>query len=268
MYEDKIITKEAALKTSLKPIVSKKFKENNKIYAPYFIEEVRRQVIDKYEENALYKEGLHVITTIDPRLQKAAIESLRNGLENYDKRHGWRGAIENIKINNLEKDFIKIKNKFSDYSGLHKKEIGLVIEVKNNEITVVLLKDKTQISIDNKKIKEAKWINNGIKKYDLDNLNTLFKKNDIIVLNPNNRISNDFNLDQIPEVNGAIVAVDPRNGRVLALSGGYDFDNSEFNRATQAKRQPGSAFKPFVYLAALEEGYRPNTKVLDAPFSN
>ena len=81
----------------------KKFKENNKIYAPYFIEEVRRQVIDKYEENALYKEGLHVITTIDPRLQKAAIESLRNGLENYDKRHGWRGAIENIKINNLEK---------------------------------------------------------------------------------------------------------------------------------------------------------------------
>ena len=184
MYEDKIITKEAALKTSLKPIVSKKFKENNKIYAPYFIEEVRRQVIDKYEENALYKEGLHVITTIDPRLQKAAIESLRNGLENYDKRHGWRGAIENIKINNLEKDFIKVKNKFSDYSGLHKKEIGLVVEVKNNEITVILLKDKTQISIDNKKIKEAKWINNGITKYDLDNLKTMFKKNDIIVLNP------------------------------------------------------------------------------------
>ena len=72
-------------------------------------------------------------------------------------------------------------------------------------------------------------------------------------------------MDQIPEVNGAIVAIDPRNGRVLALSGGYDFDNSEFNRATQAKRQPGSAFKPFVYLAALESGYRPNTKVLDAP---
>ena len=146
MYEDKIITQEEALKTSLKPIVSKKFKENSKIYAPYFIEEVRRQVIDKYEENALYKEGLHVITTIDPRLQKAAIESLRNGLENYDKRHGWRGAIENIKINNLEKDFIKIKNKFSDYPGLHKKEIGLVTKVKNNEITVILLKEKTEIS--------------------------------------------------------------------------------------------------------------------------
>ena len=86
----------------------------------------------------------------------------------------------------------------------------------------------------------------------------MFKKNDIIVVNPNNKISNDFNLDQIPEVNGAIVAVDPRNGRVLALSGGYDFDNSEFNRATQAKRQPGSAFKPFVYLSSF--GRRLQTK--------
>ena len=130
----------------------------------------------------------------------------------------------------------------------------MVTKVKNNEITVILLRDKTQISIDNKKIKEAKWINNGAKKYDLDNLNTLFKKNDVIVLNPTNTVSNDFNLDQIPEVNGAIVAVDPRNGRVLALSGGYDFDNSEFNRATQA-RDSQRSFKPFVYLAALEAGY-------------
>ncbi len=265
MYEDNIISQELALKTSLQPIVSKKFKQNSKIYAPYFIEEVRRQVIDKYQENALYKEGLHVITTIDPRLQKAAIQSLRSGLENYDKRHGWRGPIENIKINKIEKDFVKIKNKFLDYPGLHNKEIGLVTSVKTKEIKVLLLNNKIEIILDNEKIKKTKWINNGLKKYNLDNLNTMFKKNDIIVLKPINKITNDYNLDQIPEVNGAIVAVDPRNGRVLALSGGYDFDNSEFNRATQAKRQPGSAFKPFVYLAALEKGYRPNTKVLDAP---
>ncbi len=265
MYEDNIISQELALKTSLQPIVSKKFKQNSKIYAPYFIEEVRRQVIDKYQENALYKEGLHVITTIDPRLQKAAIQSLRSGLENYDKRHGWRGPIENIKINNIEKDFVKIKNKFLNYPGLHNKEIGLVTSVKTKEIKVLLLNNKIQLILDNEKIKKTKWINNGLKKYNLDNLNTMFKKNDIFVLKPINKITNDYNLDQIPEVDGAIVAVDPRNGRVLALSGGYDFDNSEFNRATQAKRQPGSAFKPFVYLAALEKGYRPNTKVLDAP---
>ncbi len=265
MYEDNIISREEALKTSLQPITSKKFKENSKIYAPYFIEEVRRQVIDKYEENALYKEGLHVITTIDPRLQKAAIQALRNGLENYDKRHGWRGAIENININNLEKDYEKIKNKFLNYPGLHKKELGLVSKIKKNEIEVLLISNKNHIIIDSEKIKQANWINNGSIKYNLDNFNTMFKKNDIIVLSSINKITNDYNLDQIPEVNGAIVAVDPRNGRVLALSGGYDFDNSEFNRATQANRQPGSAFKPFVYLAALEEGYRPNTKVLDAP---
>tara|TARA_Y100001970_G_C14240915_1_gene864853 strand:- start:310 stop:2694 length:2385 start_codon:yes stop_codon:yes gene_type:complete len=265
MYEDNLITKEVALKTSMKPLVSKKFKENSKIYAPYFIEEVRRKVIDKYEESVLYKEGLHVITTIDPRLQKEAIKSLRNGLENYDKRHGWRGAIDNVKIVNLEKDYLNIKNKFINYPGLHEKKLALITEVKKNKIDFMLINSKKDFSISSKKIKSSKWINNGKRNYNLDNLHSLFKVNDIIVLKSSNKISDDYSLDQIPEVNGAIVVIDPRNGRVLALSGGYDFDNSEFNRATQAKRQPGSAFKPFVYLAALESGYMPNTKVLDAP---
>ena len=265
MYEDNIITKEEALRTSMQPLVSKKFKENSKIYAPYFIEEVRRKVIDKYEESVLYKEGLHVITTIDPILQKAAIKSLRTGLENYDKRHGWRGAIDNINISNLEKDYIKLKSKFINYPGIHDKKLALVTKVKNKEIQLMLINSKKEFKISSEKFKESKWINNGKKKYNLEDLNSLFKINDIIVLNPSSNSADNFTLDQIPEVNGAIVAVDPRNGRVLALSGGYDFDNSEFNRATQAKRQPGSAFKPFVYLAALESGYRPNTKVLDAP---
>ncbi len=265
MYEDNIITKEEALRTSMQPLVSKKFKENSKIYAPYFIEEVRRKVIDKYEESVLYKEGLHVITTIDPILQKAAIKSLRTGLENYDKRHGWRGAIDNINISNLEKDYIKLKSKFINYPGIHDKKLALVTKVKNKEIQLMIINSKKEFKISSEKFKESKWINNGKKKYNLEDLNSLFKINDIIVLNPSSNSADNFTLDQIPEVNGAIVAVDPRNGRVLALSGGYDFDNSEFNRATQAKRQPGSAFKPFVYLAALESGYRPNTKVLDAP---
>ncbi len=265
MYSDNIITKEEALKTSMQPLVSKKFKESNKIYAPYFIEEVRRKVIDEYEESVLYKEGLHVITTIDPILQKAAIQSLRNGLESYDKRQGWRGAIQNIEKFKIEKDYLKIKNKFSNYPGLHNKKLALVTKVENNKINAILITSKKQININKVLLKKSKWINNGNNKYNLDDLNSLFKINDIIVLKPINEYSNEYTLDQIPEVNGAIVAVDPRNGRVLALSGGYDFDNSEFNRATQAKRQPGSAFKPFVYLAALEAGYKPNTKVLDAP---
>ena len=265
MYNDNIISKEEAIKTSLLPLVSKKFKQSSKIYAPYFIEEVRRKVIDKYQESVLYKEGLHVITTIDPVLQKAAIKTLRNGLEKYDKRHGWRGPIDNIKVINFESDFIKIKNKFKNFPGLHKKKLGLITKVDENEIKLLLIENKKEIKIKREKINSSKWINNGEKKYNLENLNTIFKTNDIIVLKSVGFSSEDYVLDQIPEVNGAIVAIDPRNGRVLALSGGYDFDNSEFNRATQAKRQPGSAFKPFVYLAALEAGYRPNTKVLDAP---
>ncbi len=265
MYDDNIISKEEAIKTSMLPLVSKKFKQNSKIYAPYFIEEVRRKVIDKYEESVLYKEGLHVITTIDPVLQENAIKALRNGLENYDKRHGWRGPIGNIEVSNLEEDFIKIKNKFLNFPGLHKKKLGLITKVDEDEISLLLIENKKKIKIEREKIKFSEWINNGKKKYNLENLSTIFKINDIIVLKSASLNSDDYMLDQIPEVNGAIVAVDPRNGRVLALSGGYDFDNSEFNRATQAKRQPGSAFKPFVYLAALESGYRPNTKVLDAP---
>ncbi len=126
MLEDKIVSQEEAIKTSMKPIVSKKYKKNNKIYAPYFIEEVRRKVIDKYEENALYKEGLHVITTIDPVLQEFAIKALRRGLEAYDKRHGWRGPIENTVIKNSEKDFLKAKNKFLNFPGLHDKNLGIV----------------------------------------------------------------------------------------------------------------------------------------------
>ncbi len=265
MFEDKLITKDQAVKTSLQPLVSSKFRANERIYAPYFIEEVRRKVIEKYEESALYKEGLHVITTIDPVLQKAAIFALRNGLESYDKRHGWRGALDNVTITNFDKDYLDIKNKFDDFPGLHEKKLALVTKVKKDEISIVLLEDKKKIKINSEKLLLSKWINNGEYKYNLQDLNSMFKKNDIIVLKELSKVSSDYALDQIPEVNGAIVALDPRNGRVIALSGGYDFDNSEFNRATQAKRQPGSAFKPFVYLAALESGYLPNTKVLDAP---
>ena len=265
MYEDDKITKKEAIKTSLQPLVSKKFKQSSKIYAPYFIEEVRRKVIDKYQESVLYKEGLHVITTIDPTLQEAAIKSLRKGLENYDKRHGWRGAIDNLTLNNLEDDYLKMKNRFINFPGLHDKKLGLITKVNINEITILLIENKKEININSEQLLTSKWINNGATKYNLENLKSIFKVNDVIVLKSENNNQKNYTLDQIPEVNGAIVAIDPRNGRVLALSGGYDFDNSEFNRATQAKRQPGSAFKPFVYLAALESGYRPNTKVLDAP---
>ena len=262
MFEDGVITNSEASKASMQPMISSTIKKVKKPYAPYFIEEVRRNIIEKYGETSLYREGLNVITTIDPKLQKIAINELRSGLENYDKRHGWRGPVENLGNNDLESLRIKYKN----YPGLHDKIAVLILEIDQNEILVQNLQTKNKFRISIENLFKSKWLNNGEKKFELNKVNSFLKKKDVIILKKykENNIYN-YTIDQIPEVNGAIVVIDPRNGRVLALSGGYDFDGSEFNRATQAYRQPGSAFKPFVYLAALENGYLPNTKILDAP---
>ena len=262
MFEDGVITNSEASKASMQPMISSTIQKVKKPYAPYFIEEVRRNIIEKYGETSLYREGLNVITTIDPKLQKIAINELRSGLENYDKRHGWRGPLENLGINDLE----SLKSKYKNFPGLHDKIVVLILEIDQNEILVQNIQSKKKFKVNIENIFKSKWLNNGEKKFDVNDINSFLKKKDLIILKKykENNIDN-YKIDQIPEVNGAIVVIDPRNGRVLALSGGYDFDGSEFNRATQAYRQPGSAFKPFVYLAALENGYLPNTKILDAP---
>ncbi|OUU61690.1 MAG: hypothetical protein CBC22_06530 [Alphaproteobacteria bacterium TMED62] len=266
MFEDGVISSSEASKASLQPMVSSKIKKLKKPYAPYFIEEVRRNIIEKYGETSLYREGLNVITTIDPKLQQIAIKELRNGLENYDKRLGWRGPLASLGDIDLKNKLENLSVKYRKYPGLHDKMVVIIAEISKEEIEVINLKNKKRITLKINNIFDGKWINNGEKNFDINNTNIFLKKNDLIILKKykNNNVE-EYKLDQIPEVNGAIVVMDPRNGRVLALSGGYDFDGSEFNRATQAKRQPGSAFKPFVYLAALENGYLPNTKILDAP---
>ena len=266
MFEDGVISSSEASKASLQPMISSKIKKNKKPYAPYFIEEVRRNIIEKYGETSLYREGLNVITTIDPKLQKIAIKELRNGLENYDKRLGWRGPLDSLGDIDLNNKLESLSVKYKNFAGLHDKIVVIVSDISKDGIKVINLKNKKNIVLKFSSIFDSKWINNGEKKFNSSNINNFLKINDIIILKKykQNNIEK-YKIDQIPEVNGAIVVMDPRNGRVLALSGGYDFDGSEFNRATQAKIQPGSAFKPFVYLAALENGYLPNTKILDAP---
>ncbi len=265
MKEDGIISQEAAIKASLKPIEQTSKKEEERVYAPYFIEEVRRKIVDNYGEDALYKEGLNIITTIDPILQTHAIDSLRKGIEEYDKRHGWRGPVRNIKEEVVNKKSKNLKEKYKNFPGLHSKKLGYILQINDKELTIKLLEANKKVKIYKENIIKQKWLNKS-NNFNFDQINKNFKKYDLLVINEINDNHNKiYEIDQIPEVNGAIVVIDPRNGRVLALSGGYDFDGSEFNRATQAKRQPGSAFKPFVYLAALENGYLPNTKILDAP---
>ena len=216
--------------------------------ANYYSEEVRRIVTDTYGYDELYKGGLSIRTPLNSNYQIKALEALREGLEKYDKRHGWRGPITNLNSVDWQKD---IKEFIYDKS-LHW-ELAKVIDV--NQLSL-------KIEIENKEVgfidfKNIKWTRKK-------SFEDLLKLNDIIYVQKIKK--NKWSLKQLPKINGAIVVMDPYTGRVLAMVGGFSFKLSEFNRATQAKRQPGSAFKPVVYAAALENGFNPSTLILDAPF--
>jgi penicillin-binding protein 1A len=218
--------------------------------ANYYTEEIRRIINDNYGFDKLYAEGLSIKSALDVDYQLHALNALRSGIESYDKRHGWRGSILNTKIN--KKWRTKLKEKKIDTSlGW---EFAEIIKIENSGIQFNLVEKKEQGII---KSNNLKW---AIKK----TIYNSFKVNDIILVNKS--LKNEWELKQYPKVNGAIVAINPHNGKVKALVGGFSFETSEFNRATQAKRQPGSAFKPFVYAAALEDNFSPNSIVLDAPF--
>jgi len=218
--------------------------------ANYYTEEIRRIVKDNYGFDKLYAEGLSIKSALDVDYQLHALSALRLGIESYDRRHGWRGAIINTKIDTDWKE--KLKEKKIDTSLGWK--FAEIINVNELGITFMTINKKEKGNIKSTLLKWA--INKTI--YDS------FKTNDIIFVNKNSKKK--WELKQYPKVNGAIVAIDPYNGEVKALVGGFSFESSEFNRATQAKRQPGSAFKPFVYAAALENNFSPNSIVLDAPF--
>ena len=227
-----------------------KLKKTKKIYledAQYYIEDVRKNVVDTLSYDKVYKQGFNINIPMDLKLQTIATKSLREGLIAYDKRRGWRGSLTN-------KDYNSDWNK-----GLEKYRLENSISWKL-AIVKKLNKFSAEIEIQDKK--------QGIIKYESiswtkKEFNKLLKPGDIIYVK--HIKENIYSLEQLPKVNGGIVVMDPFTGRVLALSGGFSFKQSEFNRATQAKRQPGSAFKPFVYALALENNFSPTTLVLDAP---
>ena len=221
--------------------------------ANYYTEEIRRIIKNNYGFDKLYAEGLSIKSALDVNYQLYALSALRSGIESYDRRHGWRGPILNTEI---KKDWQEILNKKKIDPSL-KWSLAKIINIKDSGIFFKILNkkedEKGTISINN-----LKW---AIKK----NINKTFKINDVIYVHK--KKGGGWDLKQYPNVNGAIVALDPFSGKVKALAGGFSFNSSEFNRATQAKRQPGSAFKPFVYAAALENNFSPNSIILDAPFT-
>ena len=247
LYENNYITSEWLEKLSNQEI---KLKKKQKIYledAQYYIEDVRKNVIESLTYDKVYKQGLNINTPIDLDLQKIATNSLRSGLISYDQRKGWRGALINKPYNsNWHKDLDKYKLEKSINWKL------AIVKKLNKFSAIVETIDKDDGVIEYKDISWTK-----------KEFNQLLKIGDIIYVKQIK--DKKYSLQQLPKINGGIVVMDPYTGRVLALNGGFSFKKSEFNRATQAKRQPGSAFKPFVYALALENNYTPTSLVLDAP---
>ncbi len=243
-------------------------------YAPYFTEEVRKILIKNEKIGSkLYTNGYSVRTTLDPSIQLKAEEALIEGLENLDKRQGWRGPISNFNLLDFKNEELLKYLEYVQKQLPEKRNAAIVTKVSKNFIEV-MLQQKKKVKIE---FKNASWVRpQTLKKDDKNrliihlgakykNFEQFISEGDIVVAKENkNKNKTFYSLSQIPNVNGAIVALDPNTGRVLAMSGGYSFLSSEFNRATQAKRQPGSAFKPFVYLAGLERNYKPTDLILDA----
>ena len=223
-----------------------KLKKRKKFFlenARYYVEDIRKDVVDRLGFDNVYKQGLNINTPINLSLQKIATQSLRDGLVSYDKRRGWRGPV--LKERNIDNWTI----------GLEKFRLEKSI---NWDLAIIKKIDKFSIEIETeKKLK-------GIIKYEniswtKKEFKELFNVGDVVyVENINNNI---FSLRQLPLANGGIVVMDPFTGRVLALSGGFSFKKSEFNRATQALRQPGSAFKPFIYAYVLRLLYAINFNI-------
>ena len=213
----------------------------------YYVEDVRKNILDKFGYDKVYKEGLNIKTPLDLNLQTIATEALRDGLIAYDKRKGWRGPLDNKVYSEVwSKDLKKLK-----LEKVFNWDLAIVKNI--NKFSIEIETDKNETGII--EYKDINWIKKETSE--------IFKKGDIIFVKKIKK--GIYSLKQIPEVNGSIVVMDPFTGRVLAMTGGFSFKQSEFNRASQALRQPGSAFKPFIYALALENDYTPSSLVLDAP---
>lgn len=271
MQDDGYITRDEERTARAEMITVRERGETEQVTAEHFAEEVRRDLATRYGTDTLYKGGLAVRTSLDPRLQRLATDALRNGLMDYDRRHGWRGAFTRLDPDDALAAQLR---ETKDPAGLLETwHLAAVTNVRADRANIVL-RDGATGTIP---LSELRWARAHLPEQQVGSAVSAATQ----VLNPGDVIAVEpvaangdgvaypegtFALRQIPAADGAIVAMDPFTGRVLAMSGGFSFARSQFNRATQALRQPGSAFKPFVYLTAMEQGYTPSTLVLDAPF--
>ncbi len=276
MLEDHYITQAEATEALAAPLTIQPPHDTEIVPAGHFTEEVRRELLAAYGKDGLYGGGLSVRTTLDPHLQAIAVKSLRDGLVSYDQRHGWRGPLSHFAtMNSWAAQLAKVVPP----DGTDDWRLAVVLESGAEEAKIGFSDGKTATL----SMADMKWTGKAKASAVVQPADVILvqsvetkpdekkpadrKKEDARKLAEDKPAAPTFHyvLRQMPEVNGALVALDPHTGRVLALVGGMSYESSEFDRATQAMRQPGSSFKPIVYLAALDSGFTPSTTVLDAP---
>ena len=245
--------------------------------AEYFAEEVRREIYDRYGEKKLYEGGLSVRTTLDPKLQALARKVLADGFTKYDEKHGYRGPVQKLDISGDWGLKLAEVKALSDIGW----KMAVVLETSDQSARIgfqparepggAIVRERRIGIVPLEGVKWAKAAAGPSRGRVPAKVSQVREPGDVIYVEPldakdaQEEQNAQYRLRQIPEISGAITVMDPRTGRVLALVGGFSFDQSQFNRATQALRQPGSSFKPFVYAAALDNGYTPSTVVMDSP---
>jgi penicillin-binding protein 1A len=268
MAEDHYITAQEAEKAKKEPLKVTPRPTGAHIFAAeYFAEEVRRYIYDNYSEKKLYEGGLSVRTTLDPKMQVLARKVLVDGFVNFDEQHGYRGAVNKVDPTGDWGGKLADIRALSDIAPWR---LAVVLESDDASARIglqpgrepggVLSKQRETGTIALEGMKWAKMRGKAPTK-----VSQVLSPGDVVYVEPLAGKEGQFRLRQVPEVSGAIVAMDPLTGRVLAMAGGFSYDQSQFNRATQALRQPGSSFKPLVYATALDNGYTPSTVVLDGP---
>ncbi len=276
MLDESFITLSEYNTYKTRPLVTVARNAKDEVQAPYFVETTRLKLEELFGKDALEDGGLYIHTSLDPFLQANARLALRNGLIQYDRRHGWRGSLFNIDFAqpNWQQEFEKASK---PKPALKNWKLAVIVTTFKDHANI-MLQDRSYGKILTSSMQWArahdKVTNRAVGKKITD-IRQVFNPGEVVLvesLSSDDTIATKldentlYTLHQIPKVNGAITVLDPHTGRVLAMVGGWNFNASQFNRATQAYRQPGSAFKPFVYLSALVEGYTPTTLILDAPF--
>ncbi|MBX3567295.1 MAG: penicillin-binding protein 1A [Rhizobiaceae bacterium] len=274
MVDNRYVSPEEGAKAKAEPLGVNPRRKGGYLFAgEYFTEEVRREIISRYGETALYEGGLSVRTTLDPKMQLVARRAMQNGLLKYDTLRGYRGPVTHVE---LGEDWGKAVGPVKRLDDVPEWRLAVVLDATKEGLTVglqpnpdvsgALSAERELATVSKEDMAFAmRYVVDG-KRQKAGSPADVFKPGDVIYVQKDDQ-GDGYRLRQVPEVSGGLVAMDPHTGRVMAMVGGFSFSQSEFNRATQAYRQPGSSFKPIVYAAALDNGYTPASVIMDGPIT-